>query len=302
MFARQLARATVAAVALALALAGIAAADTAPGDADLVTPGPQMARDLGTVAPGATVVADVGFTLTCKGLSHVDRGQVVTFSVASMTVPVDGALVATGGAVGPVPETWPIDGEGCPDPAPTLGLAAPIQVTLTAPTVPGMHIFTVIYQRSVAPAGSNDAAALTGMTAVDLVVTVAVTPPPPPAPPPPPPPPTGTGPSVAFLEPLAGGDAHGPALGPLGPREIPGRADPGVAPDPRRRAARRLRRDGGGRPRARDRGPARREERLLGRAGQSRRPDRSLRAPGGSGRWRRGGVRAGDGPPVTVRR
>lgn len=211
MLAQQLARATVAAVALALALAGIAAADTAPGDADLVTPGPQMARDLGAVAPGATVVADVGFILTCKGLSHVDRGQVVTFSVASMTVPADGALVATGGAVGPVPNTWPLDGEGCPYPAPTIGPATPSHVTLIAPTVPGMYTFTMMYVGSVAPAGSNDATALTGVTAVDLVVTVAVTPPPPPPPPPPlppppAPPPTGTGPSVAFLEPLAGGD------------------------------------------------------------------------------------------------
>lgn len=215
MFAQQLARATVAAVALALALAGIAAADTAPGDADLVTPGPQMARDLGTVAPGATAVADVGFVLTCKDMSHVDRGQVVTFSVANMTVPADGALVATGGAVGPVPDTWPLDGEGCPYPAPTLGPATPSHVTLTAPTAPGTYTFTAFYEWSVAPAGSNDAAALTGWTAVDLVVTVAVTPPPPPAPPlppPPAPPPTGTGMSVAFLEPLAGGDLTVPRL------------------------------------------------------------------------------------------
>ncbi len=145
--------------------------------------------------------------LTCKGLSHVDHGQVVTFTFASATTPLDGALVVTGGSVGPVPDTWPLDEEGYPYPAPTIGPATPSHVTLTAPTVPGTYTFTMIYERSVAPAGSNDTAALTGVTAVDLVVTVAVTPPPPPPlPPPPAPPPTGTGMSVAFLEPMAGGD------------------------------------------------------------------------------------------------
>jgi hypothetical protein len=37
MLARPLTRAAAAAVALAIAFAGVAAADTAPGDADLVT-------------------------------------------------------------------------------------------------------------------------------------------------------------------------------------------------------------------------------------------------------------------------
>jgi len=200
MLARPLTRATVLAVALTVAFAGIAAADTAPGDADLLTPGPQATRDLGTVAPGATVEADVGFVLTCDGLSHVDHRQVVTFSLgAATTIPADGAVVTTSGTIGPIPDSWPVDGDGCPTPAPTLGLAAPIKVTLTAPTVPGTHTFTVSYDRSVAPAGSDDAAAVSKMTAVDLVVTVTDTPLPPP-------PPTETGPSVTFLEPLAGGE------------------------------------------------------------------------------------------------
>jgi len=214
MLARPLIRATVAAVALVLAFAGVAAADTAPGDADLATPGAQNARDLGTVAPGATIIVDVGFVLTCGRLAHVDHGQTVTFSLGTTTLPMDGAVVATNGTVGPAPDSWPVDGEGCASPAPTLATAAPSHVTLTAPTVPGIHKFTLLYERSMAPAGSNDAAALTSITAVDLVVTVdaAATPPapPPPAPPPPPPPPPApvpvVGPSVTFLAPLAGGE------------------------------------------------------------------------------------------------
>ena len=75
MHARPLIRATVAAVALALAFAGVAAADTAPGDADLTAPGPQTSRDLGTVVPGATVLADIGLIQTCRWPGHVDHGQ-----------------------------------------------------------------------------------------------------------------------------------------------------------------------------------------------------------------------------------
>jgi len=208
MLARPLIRATVLAAALAVSLSGVAFADSVPGDADLATPGPQISRDLGTVAPGATVVADVGFVLTCGRLAHVDHGQTVTFSLGTTTLPMDGAVVATNGTVGPVPDSWPVDGEGCASPAPTLATAAPSHVTLTAPTVPGIHKFTLLYERSMAPAGSNDAAALTSITAVDLVVTVdtAATPPPPPPPPPPPAPVPVVGPSVTFLAPLSGGE------------------------------------------------------------------------------------------------
>jgi len=202
MLARPLTRATAVAVALAIAFAGIAAADTAPGDADLVTPGPQAWRDLGTAAPGATVVADVGFVLTCKGLAHVDHGQIVTFSPGTMTVPGDGTVTATNGAVGPVPNAWPVDGEGCPNPVPSLEAATPSHVTLTAPTSPGIYTFTIMYGRSVAPAGSDDPSSLTSMSAVDLVVTVDAALPPPPPPPPPP----AAGPLVVFSPPLGGAE------------------------------------------------------------------------------------------------
>ena len=202
MLARPMTRATVVAVALVLACAGVAAADTVPGDADLATPGPQSTRDLGTVAPGATVTADVGLVVTCKGLSHVDRNQTVTFAVASTTVPAGGALVVASGTAGPPPGAWPLDGDGCSSPAPTFGPATPSRVTLTAPTVLGTYTFSIFFDPSISPAGSNDAVALTGLTAVDLIVTVdaAATPPPPPAPVP------VVGPAVTFLAPLAGGE------------------------------------------------------------------------------------------------
>lgn len=204
MLARPMTRAAVAAVAVALAFAGVAAADTVPGDADLATPGPQSSRDLGTVAPGATVTADVGLIVTCKGLAHVDRSQTVTFSVASTTVPAGGALVVAGGVAGPPPDAWPLDGEGCPSPVPAFGPATPSRVTLTAPTVPGTYIFSIFFDPSVSPAGSGDASALAGLTAVDLVVMVSDTPPPPPPPPPPPVP--VVEPPVTFIAPLADGE------------------------------------------------------------------------------------------------
>ena len=212
MLARPLIRATVLAAALAVSLSGVAFADSVPGDADLATPGPQISRDLGTVAPGATVVADVGIVVTCRGFAHVDRGQVVSFSVVSSTVPGDGALAVTSGTAGPAPTTWPVDGDSCATPAPTFGPAAPSRVTLTAPTVPGTYTFSMLFERTVSPAGSDDTAALTGFTAVDLVVKVDDAPPPPPPPPPAPPPPPPpapvpvVGPSVTFLAPLAGGE------------------------------------------------------------------------------------------------
>ncbi len=206
MLARPMTRATVVAVALVLAFAGVAAADTAPGDADLATPDAQPSRNLGTVAPGATVVADVGLVVTCKGTAHVDRGQTVTFSLGTTTVPADGTAAATNGTVGPVPDTWPIDGVWCASPAPTLATATPSHVTLTAPTVPGIHTFTLFYDRSLAPAGSGDESAFPDLTAVDLVVTVcrraATAPSSAPAAAPVP----VAGPSVTFLAPLAGGE------------------------------------------------------------------------------------------------
>ncbi|MCU0477313.1 MAG: hypothetical protein MUE92_00975 [Chloroflexi bacterium] len=182
---RPLVRAAALASALVIALAGIAAADTVRGDADVALAGTQNGVDLGEVAPGASVAADVGFTLTCKGLAHADRGQTVTFAPTSSTVPLDGAAGATTGAVGPVPDAWPADGEGCPYPAPVLGAATPSRVTLTVPEAPGRHTFTIFYDFALTPAGVDDAGALAGPVAVDVVVTVVEPPQPPPVEPPP---------------------------------------------------------------------------------------------------------------------
>ena len=181
--ARVAVRAVVLATAAAIALGGVAAADTAPGDADLVTPGVQASRSLGTVAPGTVLQVTVGFVLTCKGLSHVDPGQVVTFTASTIGVPAGGAASATDATLGPVPPTWPADDAGCPAPAPTLETGVPSRVTLTAPTTPGDYTFTLVYARSVTPPGLGDGSSLTSLSAVDLVVTVeAVAPPPAPDP------------------------------------------------------------------------------------------------------------------------
>lgn len=211
---RPLVRAAALASALVIALAGMAAADTVRGDADVALAGTQSGVDLGEVAPGASVAADVGFTLTCKGLAHADRGQTVTFTATSSTIPLDGSAGATPGAVGPVPGTWPADGEGCPYPAPVLGAATPSRVTVTAPTAPGRYTFTIFYGFALAPAGLDDAGALAGPVAVDVAVTVVEPAPPPPVEPPavepPAPPPAPVDVRAQFRAPLARGELSVP--------------------------------------------------------------------------------------------
>ena len=63
------------AVALTLAMSGIALADSVDADADVVVSGTQSLINLGTVAAGSTHEVDFGFDLVCKGLSHVPVGQ-----------------------------------------------------------------------------------------------------------------------------------------------------------------------------------------------------------------------------------
>ena len=207
---RPLVRAAALASALVIALAGIAAADTVRGDADVALAGTQSVVDLGEVAPGASVAADVGFTLTCKGSAHADKGQTVTFTATTSTVPLDGSAGATPGAVGPVPDAWPADGEGCPYPAPVLGAATPSRVSLTAPTAPGRHTFTIFYDFALAPAGLADAGALDGPVAVDVLVTVVEPAPPPPVEPPPVEPPAPADVRAQFRPPLARGELSVP--------------------------------------------------------------------------------------------
>lgn len=177
MISRLVRRSTVLAVATTLLLSTVALADTVAADGDLVTSGDQNLVDLGTVAPGAMINRDVTFTLVCAGLRHADPGQVVTVSPSSVTVPLAGGSVsATDGTIGPVPDTWVSDAAGivgCPS-ALRLAGATPSRVTIVAPTTPGQdYEFTILFGKSLAPAGVADSSSVTGGTAVTFILDVA---------------------------------------------------------------------------------------------------------------------------------
>lgn len=162
---------------LVVAFSGTAFADTVAADGDLVTPGPPGTVNLGTVAPGATITRDVAFQLVCGGLRHADPGQTVTVELASTTTPAEGGSVtATNANIGPVPADWTNDTAGiagCPS-AVVLDGTTPSLVTITAPTVPGLgYAFTLVYGKSLAPAGVADATSVNGFTAVTFTLDVA---------------------------------------------------------------------------------------------------------------------------------
>jgi hypothetical protein len=154
-------------------------ADTVRADADLVTVGSQAQLDLGTVAPGTVLERDVTFTLLCGGLKHADPGQVVTVSVSSVTVPLaGGSISATNGSIGPVPDTWVSDEGGsisCPEgSALSLDSSTPSHVTLVAPPTAGLdYQFTILFAKSLSPAGFSDSTSVTGSTSVTFIVDVA---------------------------------------------------------------------------------------------------------------------------------
>ncbi len=167
---RTLERAAAAGVALSLLAATVAFADTVRGDADTLTAGVQGVRDLGDVAPGSIVEAEVAFELACNGLQHADPGQSVVVAVADVTG-LDAAAVAMNPvALGPVPTGWAVDGEGC------AGTEVPIVATgsvrVTAPSAAGPYAFTMLFSKTPSPAGLNDEGAAFSPTAIDLSFTV----------------------------------------------------------------------------------------------------------------------------------
>ncbi len=163
------------ALAAVLACAGVVLADTVAADGDAVTAGSQAVVDLGAVAPGATLERDVAFDLVCTGLRHADAGQTVAVTATSMTVPLDGGLTATDGAIGPVPSTWADDTAGvagCPS-ATRLAGSTPSHVTITAPSVPGDdYEFVVLYGKTLTPAGVADASSVSGTTSITFILDV----------------------------------------------------------------------------------------------------------------------------------
>ena len=176
---RPLRRAAILSLGALLAFAGTAAADTVPADADPATTTTiEATRDLGDVAPGATVVTDVRFVVTCFSLNHIDANQSVVLSHSGGgTVPDDGAVVSvTSATLAPLTTAWPTDGEGCAGQKQEDGALS--RVTLRAPTTPGMHTFTIVWDRALQPAGNNDGGAISRLTAVDLMLRVVANTPP----------------------------------------------------------------------------------------------------------------------------
>ena len=175
--ARPARRSALLGIGLVLLAVAPVLADTVRPDADLVTAGSQAQLDLGTVAPGTVINRDVTFTLVCAGLKHADPGQIVDISVSSVTVPfAGGSISATNGSIGPVPDDWVSDAGGsisCPSPL-TLDASTPSHVTLVAPPTAGLdYQFTILYAKSLSPAGVSDATSVTGSTGVTFIVDVA---------------------------------------------------------------------------------------------------------------------------------
>ena len=166
-------RAGAAALAMTLLAASSTLADFVPPDADHVNGGPQNVLDLGAVAPGAVLTADVTFELVCSGFRHADAGQVVNLTAGMTVVPdpsVGGSITATPATIGPVPATWTSDllgASSCPSPAPHLAANGPSTVTITAPFVVGDNYeLTLFFDKVLTPPGVNDASSVAGVTAV----------------------------------------------------------------------------------------------------------------------------------------
>ncbi len=140
-------RAAVAVLALTLALAGHVVADSVAADADVVTSGSQGLINLGTVAPGSGHSLDIGFDLVCTGTSHVAVGTTITLT-ATPTPPSGGTIGVTNASIGPVPSSWPANGDPCVD-DPVFHGATSSHVTLTAPKAAGTnYVYRITYARS----------------------------------------------------------------------------------------------------------------------------------------------------------
>jgi len=173
---RSIRRATSLAVATLFLGSGLALADTVQPDGDLVMPGAQGVVDLGEVAPGAVINHDVGLTLVCVGLRHVDPGQIVTVTQGATVVPaVGGSITASTTTIGPPPASWVNDQSGpigCPS-ALRLDANAPSTITIVAPPQPGLNYqFTVLFLKSLSPAGVFDFSSVTGPSALTFILDV----------------------------------------------------------------------------------------------------------------------------------
>ncbi len=157
-----------------LAFAGTVSADTLFADADAMTPIPDGSKHLGDVSPGGTVSRDIGFLLLCAGLQHVDASQSVVLSWSDLgSEPLDGEIVSVTSVTFALETAWAADSQGCPDPVPSQAGKGTSRVTLRAPTVEGLHTYTIVWDRSLQPGGNNDLNAFSRtLTSVDLTLRV----------------------------------------------------------------------------------------------------------------------------------
>ena len=174
---RPVFRALVLALTGSIAFAGVASADIALADGDLVEPDAQTTIDLGAVLPGAEVAVPVRFVLMCTGTQHVDTGQTVAIAwLPLQSTPGAGGSFAsvTATSFGLVPAGWPADGASCPEDLPTHAAAAASLVTLRAPTAVGNDLrYVVRWGKTLSPAGNGDADAV-GRSASSLTITLDV--------------------------------------------------------------------------------------------------------------------------------
>lgn len=158
------------ALALLLATAGLAFADTIPADGNGDAIGNQTLVPLGERSVGEVVPVDVTFTLVCSGTLHATAGSVISVQPSAYGFPLDGAILATTTTI-TVPTPWPPSG-GCPSGL-TVPAAGPSTVTMTMPTTPGVgYEFSVMYAR-VPSIG------LSGLTVITFQVDVVAADPPP---------------------------------------------------------------------------------------------------------------------------
>src|SRR5258706_8745836 len=144
---RVLGRAGALATAVLLLTTVAAQAETVTADGDVIAPGVQASRYLGTVSPGQDVPVNVNFILACPGTSHVDANQMVRLSPGIITVPVGGSFGVSSLTFSPG-AGWPADGAACPA---GLAVTSPnLRVVLTAPSDPGIgYRYSFTWNRSL---------------------------------------------------------------------------------------------------------------------------------------------------------
>jgi hypothetical protein len=159
------------AVIMSMLFNSLALADQITPDADTLVANNQITKNLGTVAPGAVINTPVSFILECNGNKHVDNGQTVnlTFTLVGSTVPAGGSLNATNASIGPIPLSWPDDGNTCPSPAPTpISDNGDSTAAITAPSAPGTYNYVVAFSRNVSAPDISG-----GNTTVTFTLTVS---------------------------------------------------------------------------------------------------------------------------------